>query len=254
MELLRQGEITLAKRELDALKLDPASTAPEVLWGMALLYARSGAAQQSHAIARGLLTDWLRRWPAGDWIKAWEIAFPRPHRNLVEREAKQNGVPEALVYAVMREESSFDAEAVSPAEAYGLMQLILPTAKTTARPLGLPHDPESLKRPAVNIALGCRFMGKLLTRFPDNPQLAIPGYNAGPGRPERWLKERPQLDFDVWVEAIPFLETRRYTKRVLASQAAYEFLYGKQPGQLLALPVRLATKAAGEQAAARPKQ
>jgi soluble lytic murein transglycosylase len=239
IELLRQGDVEFAKRELDALKFDPSSTAPGVLWGMALLYARAGAARESHSIARGLLTDWLRRWPAGDWTRAWEIAFPRPHAAIVAREAKKNDVPEALVYAVMREESAFDARAVSSADAYGLMQLIVPTAASAAKPLGLPSDAEALKRPTINIALGSRTLAKLRSRFSDNPWLAIPGYNAGPGRPARWLKERPQLDFDVWVETIPFVETRRYTKRVLASQAAYAFVYRKPEDPLMTLPTRL---------------
>lgn len=240
MELLRQEEVVLAKREFDTLKFDANSASPAVFWGMALLYARAGAANQSHAIARGLLTDWLRRWPVGDWTKAWQIAFPRPHRGVVERETKRSGVPESLVYAVMREESAFDPAAVSPADAYGLMQLIVPTAKSVAGGLNLPFDSESLKRPHVNVALGCRFLQKLLGRFEQNPWLVIPAYNAGPGRPERWLRERPHLDFDLWVETIPFLETRRYTKRVLASQAAYALLYAPDTADsTLAMPIKL---------------
>jgi len=125
----------------------------------------------------------------------------------------------------MREQSAFDPMAVSHADAYGLMQLIVPTAKMTAKPLGLPYDRRSLLRPSVNIALGASVLSRLIRRFSQNPLLALPGYNAGPGRPARWIKERPHFDFDVWVELIPFRETRRYTKRVLASRAAYAVLY-----------------------------
>jgi soluble lytic murein transglycosylase len=107
------------------------------------------------------------------------------------------------------------------------MQLIEPTARAYAKSIGLPSDPESLKKPRINVALGCRVLADLTRRFDENPLLAIPGYNAGPGRPRRWVKERPGFDFDVWVELIPFYETRRYTKRVIASRAAYAFLYGK---------------------------
>lgn len=247
LELLRQGELDFAKREFDALGFNESSTAPGVLWGMALLYERAGAAQRSHAIARGLLTDWLQRWPAGDWTRAWELAFPRPYLAIVEREAKKNDVPQALVFAVMREESAFDPGAVSSADAYGLMQLIEPTARSAARKVGLPSDPQSLKRPAINIALGSRVLNGLLARFSDNPWLAIPGYNAGPGRPVRWLRERPQVDFDVWVETIPYLETRRYTKRVLASNAAYTFLYEQNAADpVMALPIRLTPPATTE--------
>ena len=68
---------------------------------------------------------------------------------------------------------------------------------------------------------------QLQNRFDYNPLLCIPGYNAGPGAPKRWVDERPADDFDVWVERIPYTETRRYTKRVIRSMAAYATLYGK---------------------------
>jgi soluble lytic murein transglycosylase len=120
------------------------------------------------------------------------------------------------------------------------MQIIEPTAKHYAKSIGLPHDPASLKKPHVSIALGARILSKLTKSFKQNPLLAIPGYNAGPGRPRRWLRERPDLDFDLWVELIPFRETRRYTKRVLASRAAYAYLYAPREAEhALMLPRRL---------------
>jgi soluble lytic murein transglycosylase len=240
IELLRVGDLEMAKQEIAELGITKQGTAPAVLWGIALLYGRAGSAKLSHAVARGLLTDWLSRWPAGDWVKAWELAFPRPYKNVVEREAKKNKVPVPLVYAVMREESAFDPEVVSHADAYGLMQLILPTARAMAKPVGLPADARALKVPAINIALGCRMLGSLSRQFDDNPLLMAPGYNAGPGRPRRWLTDRPHLDVDVWVELIPFHETRRYTKRVIASRAAYTFLYHQERAdEAIALPIKM---------------
>lgn len=240
MELLAQGDIDRGKREIAELGIAKRGAAPGILWGVALLYARAGAAKQSHGVARGLLTDWLARWPAGDWSKAWEIAFPRPYHQIVQRESKRNGVPESLIYGVMREESAFDADALSPANAHGLMQLMQGTARMFAKRLGLPATPRALKRPAVNIAFGSRVLSSLNSRFKTNPLLAIPGYNAGPGRPVRWLKDRPHVDFDVWVELIPFRETRRYTKRVLASRAAYAVLYEPESAEeAMRLPLKL---------------
>ncbi|MFS8069807.1 MAG: transglycosylase SLT domain-containing protein, partial [Byssovorax sp.] len=102
----------------------------------------------------------------------------------------------------------------------------------------LPWDEEALKRPEVNVAVGCRYLTILRKQFPDNPLLAIPGYNAGGGAPKRWLKERPEDDFDVWVERIPYEETRMYTKRVITSLAAYEFLYTRNaPSEALRSPL-----------------
>lgn len=238
LELSRVGDLVDARREISALGIAKRGAAPGVLWGVAMLYARAGSANLSHGVARGLLTDWPQRWPAGDWIKPWEIAFPRPHHALVQRHAATTGVSESLIYGVMREESAFDPNAESPAKAYGLMQLIVPTAKLYAK--GLPYDARALRIPSINITLGSRVLAKLAEIFPEHPLLAIPGYNAGPGRPRRWLKERPDLDFDLWVEAIPYTETRRYTQRVLASRAAYTFLYDSgNAEQAMLLPLRI---------------
>jgi soluble lytic murein transglycosylase len=138
----------------------------------------------------------------------------------------------------MREESAFQHRVVSRSNAYGLMQLIVPTARRMARKLGLPSSAEALKRPAVNVALGCRYLSILQRKFDYNPVLAIPGYNAGPGAPIRWVDARPADDFDLWVERIPYQETRRYTKRVLRAMAAYAMLYGQgMAADLMVLPL-----------------
>jgi soluble lytic murein transglycosylase len=237
--LLRVGQVDWATREIDSLgALD--SSSPELLWALALVYERGGSAHLSQQLTRGRLTDWLRRWPVGDWRKAWELAFPRPFHRIVASEAEKNGLSEALVYGVMREESMFDARAQSHADAYGLMQLIEPTAKHFSDKLGMGYSRSALLIPRVNIALGTKVLQSYSDRFPDNPLLGIPSYNAGPGRPKRWLKERPDVDFDVWVELIPFRETRRYTKRVLASRGVYTALYGPD-GADWRLPLRLVT-------------
>lgn len=236
LALARHGELDFAQEELTGMA---ALDQSDLLWAIALSYGRAGAPDRSHALARGKLTDWLSRWPTADWRAPWELAFPRPYPELVRRAAEKEGVAEPLVYAVMREESAFRPEVVSPADAYGLMQIIIPTARHFGRKLGLPHDPRALRRPSINIALGAAVLGNYKSAFPDDPLLAIPSYNAGPGRPKRWLADRPGLDFDVWVELIPFTETRRYTKRVLSSRGAYTYLYETQDPASLRLPLRL---------------
>jgi len=240
MELMRVGEIERGEREIEALGVAHRGTAPKILWGISLLYAKAGSADLSHRVARSLLTDWLQRWPAGDWTLAWTLAYPRPYPTIVEREAEKAGIAAPLVYGIMREESAFDPQAQSPANAYGLMQLIVPTARSYGKKAGIPWTPAALMTPRTNIALGCRVLGDLSERFAKNPLLAIPGYNAGPGRPQQWAKNRTNADFDLWVELIPFRETRRYTKRVLASRAAYAFLYAPQDAErFMSLPTKL---------------
>ncbi len=247
VELVRQGEVRQATAELDQLGLAARTAPPEVLWAAAFLLARGGGVTQSHSLFRGALAgrsastelaEWLEHYPRGRWRAAWELAYPRPFADVVARECKRSGISEAFAYAIMREESAFDPRVVSWANAFGLMQLIVPTAKTMAKPLGLPADPESLKRPAVNVALGCRYLSVLRRQFGDNPLLAIPGYNAGGGAPKKWILARPSEDFDVFVERIPYEETRMYTKRVLTSLAAYEFLYAAdQPSEAMRMPL-----------------
>ena len=163
----------------------------------------------------------------GGYVAAIRAAQLGQKVAIVEREAKRSGIPQALAYAIMREESAFDPEAASGAHAYGLMQLIVPTARTLAKKtgLGVAVDERSLTRPDVNVALGCRFLADLEGRFPKLPWLAIPAYNAGPGAVDRWLSSRTTESFDLWVEAIPYDETRKYTRRVIASFAAYASLY-----------------------------
>jgi soluble lytic murein transglycosylase len=253
LELLRVGDTRAAVAELELIGLGKASAGAEVLWTVASLYSQAGATKLGHDLARYRLSDWLTRWPAGDWLEAWRIAFPRAFGEIVEREAKLENLPPSIVFAIMREESAFDPAAESPADAHGLMQLIVPTAKSAAKGTNLPHDRRSLKRPSVNIKLGVRTLARFMRRFPSNPLLGIPGYNAGPLRAKQWFEARPHADFDLWVELIPYLETRRYTKRVLASRATYAFLYGEGSGEsTLSLPLKVDAAALAASAAPIP--
>lgn len=236
LELLRQGDVEAARREIATLSLGE-----ELHWTLAAVYARAGAHAVAHALPKGKLVDWLAHYPSGSWRRAWEIAYPRPFSPVVEREAKKSGIPTSFAYAIMREESAFDPHAVSKSNAIGLMQLILPTAKTMAKKVGIPVSEGALKVPATNVALGCRYLGDLRKTWSAMPLLAIPSYNAGPGAPRRWLRERPLVPFDVFVETIPYEETRQYTKRVIKSYAAYLWLYEPAMlGEVLTIPVRAA--------------
>jgi soluble lytic murein transglycosylase len=238
--LLEVGEVEEARRELTAAHLTETGVDPEVLWTIAESYNAAGAPEIGHAFARGKLTDFLAHYPAGRWRACWEIAFPRAFEALVARSSADNAIPSPLTWAIMREESSFVADAKSPADAYGLMQLIVPTARGVARGTGLGHDETALKRPEVSIALGAKLLAGLRASYPANRALAILAYNGGGTAVGRWLTARPDDEFDLWVEQVPYEETRGYVKRVLASEAAYAFLYAPQAmDDVLAIPSRV---------------
>jgi soluble lytic murein transglycosylase len=237
--LLEVGEVDAARREAAAGGLVADGVDPEVLWTVAWAYDRSGAPELGHSFARSRLVDYRAHWPAGRWKLAWQLAFPRPWEDVVAAESASAGIETALTWAIMREESAFNPDAHSAANAIGLMQLLGGTARLVARGTTIPFDDTALRRPEVSIALGARLLGSLRTSFSDNPSLAIAAYNGGAGNVRRWLAERGSDDFDVFVDRIPFDETRNYLKRVLSSEAAYAYLYApKALDELLALPQR----------------
>lgn len=260
--LAQQGEAELARDELSAMGAGKSDAPSELTWAAAVLLSRAGEAGFAHRLLRASVTpssegtppaDFALHYPVGPYRAGWELAYPTPYLDIVDAETTRSGIPKSLAYAIMREESAFDPRVVSPANAHGLMQLIVPTAKRMAKPLGLPGDAAALKKPAVNVALGCRYLSVLRKKFSDNPLLAIPGYNAGGGAPARWAEERPNQDFDLWVERIPYEETRLYTKRVIGSMAAYEVIWGfSNGGEALRAPlaVRPAAKAQATASAA----
>src|SRR5690606_13381060 len=128
----------------------------------------------------------------------------------IRRSARDTGIPGHLVYGVMRQESLFNPRATSPSNAYGLLQLLLPTAREVARRRGDARpDRDDLMRPAVNVPLGATFLRELHQRFDGQWLPTLAGYNAGPNAVKRWLPQQP-LAPDIWIENIPYNQTRGY--------------------------------------------
>lgn len=169
--------------------------------------------------------------------KSWDainIRFPEVKPALFLKNANKYQVAPSYIYALTRQESSFDESASSPVGAMGYMQLMPQTAKETARKIGL----KSYKRKAqltegdINVQLGTAYFDSLLTRYKGNRILATAAYNAGPHRVDRWKKNKKgrdtkALSMDSWVEAIPYKETRRYVKNVLAYNVIYQHVLEK---------------------------
>jgi len=157
-----------------------------------------------------------------------ETGFPILDRKLPTK-------PEAaLVHAIIRQESTFDPDAVSVAGARGLMQIMPATGQHVAKKLGLKHTKEKLTDPDHNVRLGTTYLQELVERFGGSYVLAIASYNAGQGRVAGWLKDigdpRSQtVDVVDWIELMPIYETRNYVQRVLENLQVYRVRMGLPP-------------------------
>lgn len=159
-----------------------------------------------------------------------EVRFPIVYQEHVTKAAEKTTVNPLFIFAVTRQESAFMHDARSPAGAMGLMQLLPSTAKQTAKKNGMSFQPQDLLKPEKNIALGSHYLEQLLDSFDGNRILAAAAYNAGPGRVRQWLnkEKEAQLPYDVWIETIPFKETRGYVQNVLAFSVIYAYRLGQK--------------------------
>jgi soluble lytic murein transglycosylase len=202
-------------------------------------YGMLGRARRRYQIALGIPNTILAQAPGPKTRWAWECAYPTPYEPSVRAREAADGLPAGLIFAVMRQESNFDPEAVSPARAIGLMQLLPETAKTVAEGALLAHEDARLTSPPYNIALGSIYLHELLEKFRGTVPLAVGGYNGGPDAIARWASRSPGMDLDVFVERIPFVETRVYVGRVMGNLARYAYLKSGEAGVpkiALALP------------------
>jgi soluble lytic murein transglycosylase len=159
----------------------------------------------------------------------YALLYPRPFDAQVAAAAALTKVPAALIYGVIRQESLFRSDAVSGAGAVGLAQLQPDTARLVARNWRMPRPAmNDLLDPAVNIKLGASRLHDLLEQFGGQTPLALAGYNAGLAPASRWLPPAP-LDADVWIENIPYNETREYVQRVLWHSVVFAWLSTGKP-------------------------
>src|SRR5213596_2242139 len=153
------------------------------------------------------------------------VIFPWPNRRAVEAEAAEFGVDPLLLVAIVRQESVFDAQALSPAGARGLVQLLPGTAALTARGLDVTFYPEWITVPDLNLHLGAAHLQELLQRFAGRVDAAAAAYNAGTAPVKRWLERPGADDPDEFIELIPYQETRGYVRAVLRNRELYRALY-----------------------------
>lgn len=211
LEFNQRGELTEARRE----------------W-----YHLSGSLSRDELVAQARIAydmGWyfpaIRTMGQAKYWDDLEVRFPMAHQSSLVTAAKSRGLHSSWVFAITRQESAFMADAKSHAGAMGLMQLMPATAKETAQRYGIPlPSTQSALNPNTNIQLGSAYLSQVLGQFKGNRILASAAYNAGPGRVRQWLRNARHLPYDVWVESIPFDETRAYVQNVLT----YSVIYGQK--------------------------
>ncbi len=165
----------------------------------------------------------------------FEQRFPMPYKDAVLQRASQIGLDPAFVYGLIRQESRFIMDARSGVGAAGLMQLMPPTARWTAKKIGLNNfKPHQIADRDTNIALGTGYLKLVLDDFAGSMPMASAAYNAGPSRPRSWRGQNgaPVLEAAIWAENVPFAETRDYVKKVLSNTTSYAVLISGQAQSL----------------------
>ena len=229
--LARHGLYDWAAR----LEAAAAPSTPEALWRLAWLHHRANAYPISHNIARRRIEG--RPWVEPERGRAlrWQIAWPAPYldpviASIAEERAERDAsvaLQAAFPLSIMREESSFIPDIVSYAGALGLMQLMLPTARDHDGNLSeRPVTREQLRTAEINIRVGVDHLFTLADRMDNHPVLMAASYNAGAGAVRRWLKAPQSAEIALWVEDVPYLQARDYSKRVIGSYIAYQWMLG----------------------------
>ncbi len=161
-------------------------------------------------------------------LPVWHTFFPLPFEEGLRRTAARHGLDPMLVAALIRQESTFQPDAVSPVGAIGLMQVLPRTAKKLARRLKLRYSRAKLFDPEYNLQLGTLYLADLMREF-GKPEAALAAFNAGEDRVAAWRAERDYEETAEFVESIPFTETREYVQIIMRNAEVYRRLYGQTP-------------------------
>jgi len=253
-QLGRSYELVDRPVTVDAATLQQASTTPALVRAFELFAVGDepsamrewqqavASMNEQQVLAAGKLADaqgWHRNGiQALIQVSYWDdlqIRFPLAYQDLMNGAAETHATLDTtFVYAIARQESAFMHDVRSSVGAMGLMQLMPATAREVAAAAGLQlTSNEDILKPEVNIALGSQYLARMLQDFGGNRILAAAAYNAGPARVRQWLNQSSnnRLPFDIWIETIPFTETRGYVQNVLA----FAVIYGYRMGQTLPL-------------------
>jgi soluble lytic murein transglycosylase len=193
--------------------------------------ARLAALERPLAVEYALARNWTDRGPLTllrpDELRYYSLRFPLAHQSEIDSHTRRHRLDAGLVYGLIRSESAWVVDARSSADARGLMQMLPSTAVRVAKLEGARYrDASDLYRPMLSIALGTRYLADELERWDQRAWVAAASYNAGPAPVIRWLAARGSLPPDIWIETIPYRETREYVSRVMAFATLYDWRLG----------------------------
>ncbi len=229
--LLRAGWLEEAQEELQNL---PEPVSPE----QKIIYAKWNGRAMNHYSSIKILNEVWNENPSLRTVETVRLAFPFEFEDKIQKQAQRYNLSPHLVRGLILQESSFRPRAVSPSNAYGLMQIVPMTAQDIARflkwkkPLRLPEDMFNVDQ---NIRFGSSYLSRMVNAFDGHVPLALAAYNAGIGRMRRWLQQRPDLGVDekkldsspeseIWIDELPWKETRHYVKAVVRNYLIYQMI------------------------------
>ena len=222
-----------------------AGTSPVIEATMAWAYHRKGELRRAITLMRRAYPQHLTADQALP-KEILQVIFPLTYWDLIRKHAAARNLDPYLVAALIGQESTFDAEVRSVANAWGLMQIVPATGRQLARSLGIRRFTTSmLTNPETNVRMGTLYFSRLVQQF-GGTYYALASYNAGENRVVRWKAERPGLDEDEFIDDIPFPETQNYVKRILGTAEDYRQLYGKGGGRPIPVSRDAPKRAVGE--------
>jgi soluble lytic murein transglycosylase len=230
--LARLTLLPLAAEELEAAEGE-GSNLDEIWMEISRLYREAEEFYRSNLLARRKFAlKPLNNSSSEKERSLYVLAYPLGNSSLVQQVAQSLTLAPHLLFALILEESRYQVQAVSPAGARGLMQVMPQTGRQIAKELKIRRfSPEQLFDPAVNIRMGSWYFSRMLEEFGGKVHLALAAYNAGPHMVRKWLAAAGSSTEDEFVENIPYPETRNYVIRVMGSAQVYRFLYWPQPGK-----------------------
>lgn len=222
------AEIGLFDWSIEELKeaKKTADASPSVNLALATHYRLKGDNVNALLSLRTSYPDYAQMFPEEMSREVWDIFYPLTHWDEIKYWAKKRDLDPYVVAGLIRQETIFNPTARSSANAYGLMQLLIPTARSMARKYRSEPTtitPQALYNPSLNIELGTAYMREQLSKYGKIEYMSV-AYNAGPGRVVSWQRTLPS-EMDEFVEQIPFRETKGYVMGIIRNTAQYRRLY-----------------------------